>query len=125
MKLTLRKKPARPTPRRKPAARKAVPASVGLLVQDGVIRARRGSGLADGIVALGRAAVGDIGTVLRFRKKDVVVLPFRYLELLERLIEKEEDRIDIAEADRVLADPTETAIAFEDFVRDRGLNESD
>jgi hypothetical protein len=35
------------------------------------------------------------------------------LQLLERLIEEEEDRTDVEEAQRVLADPTEEEVPWE------------
>jgi prevent-host-death family protein len=63
---------------------------------------------------LNRVAYGKERIVLqRHGKPLVAIIPVEDLQLLERLIEEEEDRIDVEEARRVLADPTEEEIPWE------------
>lgn len=50
------------------------------------------------------------------------MIPVEDLALLERLIEEEEDRIDVAEAEHILADPTETSIPWEQAKGELGLD---
>jgi len=113
----------RPRPRARADRRDRVPASVKNLVHDGVIRAKRGRGLEAGLTALMRAALGGKGTVVRIDEGDVAVLPLRYLELLERLVEEAQDRIDVETAERLLNDPTQVPVPFESVVRELGLGE--
>lgn len=64
--------------------------------------------------ALNRVAYGaERILLLRHGKPVAALIPVQDLELLERLIEEEEDRIDIAEAKRILADPNETWVPWE------------
>ncbi|MEO6808927.1 MAG: hypothetical protein ABI353_07425 [Isosphaeraceae bacterium] len=103
--------------------RQTVRALVGRLVDDRVVQATPGEGIEDGIAALKRAANRGKGTIVRIGKNDVAVLPVRYLQLLERLIEQEEDRIDVEDAERRLNDPTEVPIPFEEALRQIGLGD--
>ena len=71
---------------------------------------------------LDRVAFGRERVVIRRRDKDLVaVIPIEDLRLLERLEEEEEDRIDLAEAKRILEDPTEERIPWERVKTDLGL----
>lgn len=71
---------------------------------------------------LNRVAFGKERIVLKRHEKPLVaVIPVEDLELLERLIEAEEDRIDVAEAERVLTDPAEEFMLWEQVKRDDGL----
>ena len=57
---------------------------------------------------LNRVAYGKERIVLhRHGKPLVAIIPVEDLQLLERLLEGEEDRIDVEEARRILANPTE------------------
>ena len=63
---------------------------------------------------LNRVAYGKERIVLhRHGKPLVAIIPVEDLQLLERLIEEEEDRIDVEEARRILADPTEEEVPWE------------
>ena len=73
------------------------------------------------MAALNRASREGVGAIVRVGGRDVEVLPIRYLELLERLIQQEEDRVDAEDADRILDDPTDTAVPYEQFRKELGL----
>jgi antitoxin Phd len=61
--------------------------------------------------AVGRVRYGNERLVVRRHGRDCAALiSMEDLELLERAIEAAEDRIDVAEAERILADPTEERI---------------
>ena len=63
---------------------------------------------------LNRVAYGKERIVLhRHGKPLVAIIPVEDLQLLERLIEEEEDRIDVEEARRILADPTGEGVPLE------------
>lgn len=63
---------------------------------------------------LNRVAFGKERVVLRRHDKpSAALIPIEDLELLERLIEEEEDRIDAAEAARILADPDEDRVPLD------------
>jgi prevent-host-death family protein len=63
---------------------------------------------------LNRVAYGKERIVLhRHGKPLVAIIPVEDLQLLERLIEEEEDRIDVEEARRILADPTDEGVPLE------------
>ena len=49
------------------------------------------------------------------------VIPVKDLKLLERLIEEEEDRIDLAKAERVLSDPNQEWIPWDQVKAEEGL----
>ncbi|HET8627924.1 MAG TPA: type II toxin-antitoxin system Phd/YefM family antitoxin [Thermomicrobiales bacterium] len=68
-------------------------------------------------VAFGRERV----TIRRRGKELVAVIPIEDLRLLERLEEAAEDEIDLEEARKILADPTEERIPWEEVKRDLGL----
>ncbi len=71
---------------------------------------------------LERVARGKERIVLRQHDLPVAaVIPVEDLELLERLIEQEEDRLDIEEAERILADPTEERIPLEKVGAELGV----
>ena len=71
---------------------------------------------------LNRVAYKGERIILHRRGKNVAALvPVEDLVLLERLIEEEEDRIDMEEAERILADPNEVAIPYEKVRKDLGL----
>lgn len=58
-----------------------------------------------------RVSYGHERVVVRRRGRDLAaVISIDDLALLERAIEEAEDRIDVAEAERILADPTEERI---------------
>jgi prevent-host-death family protein len=68
---------------------------------------------------LNRVAYGKERIVLyRHGKPLVAMIPVEDLQLLERLIEEEEDRIDVEEAQRILVDPTEEEIPWEQVKRE-------
>ena len=67
---------------------------------------------------LNRVAYGKERIVLhRHGKPLVAIIPVEDLQLLERLIEEEEDRIDVEEARRILADPTDEGVPLEQVKR--------
>jgi prevent-host-death family protein len=71
---------------------------------------------------LNRVADGKERIVLHRDGKPVaVVIPVEDLKLLERLIEEEEDRIDLARAERVLSDPNQEWIPWEQVKAEEGL----
>ena len=71
---------------------------------------------------LNRVADGKERIVLHRDGKPVAaVIPVEDLKLLERLIEEEEDRIDLAKAERVLADPTEEWIPLAQVLTEEGI----
>ena len=68
---------------------------------------------------LNRVAYGKERIVLhRHGKPLVALIPVEDLQLLERLIAEEEDRIDVEEARRILADPTEEGVPLEQVKRE-------
>jgi prevent-host-death family protein len=68
---------------------------------------------------LNRVAYGKERIVLhRHGKPLVAIIPVEDLQLLERLIEEEEDRIDVEEARRILADPTDEGVPLEQVKRE-------
>ena len=81
-----------------------------------------------GIVALRRAVVLNQTSVVRIDGRRVAILPLRDHRRLERLLEQEEkekelDRLDVEEAERRLADPTEIPIPYEEARRQLGLDD--
>ena len=71
---------------------------------------------------LNRVAFGGERVIIRRRDKELAaVIPIEDLRLLERLEAEEEDRIDLAEAKRILADPTEERIPWERVKSELGL----
>ena len=71
---------------------------------------------------LNRVTDGKERIVLHRDGKPVaVVIPVEDLKLLERLIEEEEDRIDLARAERVLSDPNQEWIPWEQVKAEEGL----
>ncbi|MBV8607999.1 MAG: type II toxin-antitoxin system Phd/YefM family antitoxin [Singulisphaera sp.] len=70
---------------------------------------------------LNRAEYRGERIVIHRRGKDAAALiPIADLRLLERLIEEEEDRIDVARAKAALAEGGEP-IPLDDYLRERGL----
>ncbi len=68
------------------------------------------AGLAD---ALNRVAYGHERIVLQRRGKDVAVLiSVDDMRLYERLLSEAEDRLDVQEARRVLADPADASLPY-------------
>ena len=68
---------------------------------------------------LNRVAYGKERIVLhRHGKPLVAIIPVEDLQLLERLIEEEEDRIDVEEARRILADLTDEGVPLEQVKRE-------
>ena len=68
---------------------------------------------------LNRVAYGKERIVLhRHGKPLVAIIPVEDLQLLERLIEEEVDRIDVEEARRILADPTDEGVPREQVKRE-------
>lgn len=71
---------------------------------------------------INRVAYGRERLVIGRHKKDAVaVIPAEDLALLERLEREEEDRIDAAEATRILADPNEERVPWERVKEDLAL----
>ena len=71
---------------------------------------------------LNRVAYGKERIVLhRHGKPLVAIIPVEDLQLLERLIEEEEDRIDVEEARHILADPTDEGVPLEQVKAELGL----
>jgi prevent-host-death family protein len=71
---------------------------------------------------LNRVADGKERIVLHRDGKPVAaVIPVEDLKLLERLIEEEEDRIDLARAECVLSDPNQEWIPWEQVKAEEGL----
>jgi prevent-host-death family protein len=71
---------------------------------------------------LNRVADGKERIVLHRDGQPVVaVIPVEDLKLLERLIEEEDDRIDLARAERVLSDPNQEWILWEQVKAEEGL----
>ncbi|HKC74901.1 MAG TPA: type II toxin-antitoxin system prevent-host-death family antitoxin [Chloroflexota bacterium] len=71
---------------------------------------------------LNRVVDGKERIVLHRDGKPVAaVIPVEDLKLLERLIEEEEDRIDLARAERVLSDPNQEWIPWEQVKAEEGL----
>ncbi len=81
-----------------------------------------------GIVALRRAILLDRTSVVRIGGRRVAIVPLLRHPRLERFLgqeaqEKELDRLDVAEAERRLSDPTEVSIPYEQVRRELGLGE--
>lgn len=71
---------------------------------------------------LNRVSYGHDCVVVESRGKErAAVISIEDLHLLERLRQEEEDRIDAAEAARVLADPNEERVSWESLKDDLGL----
>jgi prevent-host-death family protein len=71
---------------------------------------------------LNRVAYGKERIVLHRHGKPVVaIIPVEDLQLLERLIDEEEDRIDVEEARLILADPTDEGVPLEQVKAELGL----
>jgi prevent-host-death family protein len=71
---------------------------------------------------LNRVADGQERIVLHRDGEPVAaVIPVEDLKLLERLIDEEEDRIDLARAERVLSDPHQEWIPWEQVKAEEGL----
>jgi prevent-host-death family protein len=69
-----------------------------------------------------RVARGEERVVVRRDGEEIVaVIPMEDLKLLDRLIEEEEDRIDAEEARKVLTDPTDEAVPWEEVKKELGL----
>ncbi len=67
-------------------------------------------------------AYGGERIVIRRREKELAaVIPMEDLRLLERLIEQEEDRLDAEEARKVLADPNDETVPWEEARKEIGL----
>jgi prevent-host-death family protein len=68
-----------------------------------------------------RVVYGHERVTVRRHKDEVAIISREDLELLERLEREEEDRIDATEADRILADPDEERIPWEQVKEDLAL----
>lgn len=68
-----------------------------------------------------RVAYGRERVVIQRRKEKVAVVPMEDLELLERLEREKEDRIDVAEANKVIGDENEGRVSWEDLKGELGL----
>jgi hypothetical protein len=81
------------------------------------------------ISALRMATVLDKRTIVRIDGKEIAVIPLRDLRRLEWFLEQEEeeerqfDRIDVEEAERILSDPAEVTIPYEQIRRELGLGD--
>jgi prevent-host-death family protein len=74
------------------------------------------------VTILNRVADGKERIVLHRDGEPVAaVIPVEDLKLLERLIEEEEDRIDLAKAERVLSDSNQEWIPWEQVKAEEGL----
>lgn len=72
---------------------------------------------------INQVAFGKERVILHRRGKDVAaIVPLEDLRLLERLIEEAEDRLDIDEAERILADPAEKPVPWEQARKELGLD---
>jgi hypothetical protein len=81
-----------------------------------------------GIEALRRAVSSGTRSAVRIDGKAVAVLPLEDFRRLERLLEQEAmekalDWLDVEEAERRLADPTQIPIPFEQALRELGLDD--
>jgi len=70
---------------------------------------------------INRVAYGRERLVIERHKDAVAVIPAEDLALLERLEREEEDRIDAAEASRILADPEEERVPWTRIKEDLAL----
>ncbi len=68
-----------------------------------------------------RVVYGHERVVIQRRKEQVAVVSMEDLELLERLEREKEDRIDVAESNKVLDDPNEGRVSWEDLKGKLGL----
>lgn len=68
-----------------------------------------------------RVAYGRERIVIQRRKEQVAVVPMEDLELLERLEREKEDRVDVAEANKVLNDENEGRVSWEDLKGELGF----
>ena len=89
----------------------------------GMKRVAPSKAVGTGIVALRRAILLDRTSVVRIGGRRVAIVPLLRHPRLERFLgqesqEKELDRLDVAEAERRLSDPTEIPIPFEQAVRE-------
>jgi hypothetical protein len=81
-----------------------------------------------GIAALRRAVTSGTRSAIRIDGKAVAVLPLEDFRRLERLLEREAtekalDRLDFEEAERILADPTQIPIPYEQVRRELGFGD--
>lgn len=67
---------------------------------------------------LNRAAYGREHVILTRRGKEIAaIIPIEHFYLLEKLVEEVEDRVDLEEAFRVLADKSDEVLDWEEVVR--------
>jgi len=67
---------------------------------------------------LNQVAFGKIRVVLHRRGEEIAALiPIEAYRLLESYLEELEDRLDIEEAERILADPTQVPIPLEEVIK--------
>lgn len=68
---------------------------------------------------LNRAAYGHEHVILTRRGKEIAaIIPIEHLRLFEQLLEDMEDKIDLADALKVLADDSDEFVDWEEAVRD-------
>lgn len=68
---------------------------------------------------LNRAAYGHEHVILTRRGKEIAaVIPIEHLHLFQQLLEEMEDKIDLEDALKVLADDSDEFVDWEDAVRD-------
>jgi len=71
---------------------------------------------------INRVAYGGERVVIRRRDKELVaVIPMEDLRLFERLLEREENRVDAEEAAKVVADPEDEAVSWDEAKKELGL----
>jgi prevent-host-death family protein len=68
-----------------------------------------------------RVVYGHERVMVMRHKDEVAIISREDLDLLERLEREEEDRLDAAEANRILADPNEERIPWEQVKEDLDL----
>jgi len=67
---------------------------------------------------LNRAAYGHEHVILTRRGKEIAaIIPIEHLHLFEKLLEEMEDRIDLEDALKVLADKSDDVLDWEEAVR--------
>lgn len=71
--------------------------------------------------AVNRVVYGHERITVKRHKDEVAIISREDLDLLERLEREEEDRLDAAEAARILADPNEERIPWERVKEDLDL----
>ena len=68
---------------------------------------------------LNRAAYGHEHVILTRRGKEIAaIIPIEHLHLFEQLLEEMEDRIDLEDALKALADKSDDVLDWEEAVRD-------